>query len=59
MKEWDWTRRIALIDFQPNGVKGCTIALRVSNNNDKKLIFVKNKCGKTVGIPTKQRALML
>ena len=30
-----------------------------SNNNDRKLILVKNKRGKTVGIPTKQRALIL
>jgi hypothetical protein len=30
-----------------------------SNNNDRKLIFVKNKGGKTVGIPTRQRALIL
>ena len=30
-----------------------------SNNNDRKLIFVKNKSGKTVGIPTIQRALIL
>lgn len=30
-----------------------------SNNNDRRLIFVKNKSGKTVGIPTRQRALIL
>ncbi|HZA71115.1 MAG TPA: patatin-like phospholipase family protein [Nitrososphaeraceae archaeon] len=30
-----------------------------SNNNDRKLIFVKNKSGKTAGIPTRQSALIL
>jgi hypothetical protein len=30
-----------------------------SSNNDRKLVFVKNKNGKTIGIPTKQRALIL
>jgi NTE family protein len=30
-----------------------------SNNNNRKLTFVKNKSGKTVGIPTRQRALIL
>jgi hypothetical protein len=36
-----------------------TIKDNSSNNNDRKLISAKNKNGETVGIPTRQRALIL